>query len=107
MSDGYDLDVDAGSFTLTFIASQSLDAAVLTREHVVRMRIDGDHTQRVDPIARTPEGFLDEWLAGTWTDISHWSDASLEDMHDQMAPTIAAGDKEDAFSKTLGSTVRS
>jgi hypothetical protein len=106
LSDGYELSIDRGSFTLNFIAGQTLDVGILTREHVIRVRIDGDRAQRIEPIATTPQGFVDEWLRAPWGEISRWSDPALESLHDEIATALSWEErKKDHFSSSLAPTV--
>lgn len=72
----FSLAVDRDAFELRFQAAQSLDPAILTRDHVVRYAVGAHDAQRVAPFAFRPEDFLDEWIHMPWRDASAWVDAA-------------------------------
>jgi hypothetical protein len=79
----FKLEADAGSFALSFTASQGLDAGKFSRTHMVKYRIDLDRAVRIPPLAETPEDFLDEWLGLDWEEAARWVTGSqdLQSVH--------------------------
>ena len=62
------------------------------RTVVLKHRIDGERTVRVDPVALNPQDFVDEWVHQSWAEMQNWtardSRARLEKWHKK-----AGGDK--------------
>jgi hypothetical protein len=66
----------SNGFSLKFRGEYSLDGGILTRDHILSYRVDGNQVARVDPPALTAEDFLDEWVSMPWHDAARWSDPS-------------------------------
>ena len=64
--------IKPSGFTIGFIGEQELNIAGATRKHVVAYKVDGDQVTRIAPLAKEPEGFLDEWFNLPWSDASKW-----------------------------------
>jgi hypothetical protein len=45
---------------------------------IARYKIIGDETKRMQPLALTPEDFLDEWVQLDWNEAAHSSSQSSE-----------------------------
>jgi hypothetical protein len=69
-------------------AAASLDG--LAREVVLHYRIQGDTVRRIDPVALSPRGFVEEWIATGWREAANWSEGAnrprLRDWHQQKHP---------------------
>lgn len=70
--DIFDLSVRKDGFQIKQAGSQSLDASLLTRDHVENYSVSGDRVRRIAPFALRPEDFLDEWLDMRWEDAKVW-----------------------------------
>jgi hypothetical protein len=90
----YRLTVNPRGFEIRNVASQGLDASILTRVHVQKYEMSGNQVKRIPPLALAPEDFLDEWLdmkwenAGTW--VSSTDAAKLQYWHGRLS----RGDRE-------------
>jgi hypothetical protein len=55
------------------------------RRVILKYKIDGDRTVRVDPVALNPQDFVDEWVHQPWAEMQNWtakdSRARLEKWH--------------------------
>ncbi len=71
-----DITILSDGFKIGFDSYQGLDAGVLIRKHIAAYRIDGDNVRRVPPLAKEPEGFLDEWFGLPWTEAVQWIEPS-------------------------------
>lgn len=76
----YRLTADAGRVSLAFNGRQGLDVDVLVREHIWLYAVEGRTASRMMPLARQPEGFVDEWLALPWEEAVRWSDRSRPEL---------------------------
>jgi hypothetical protein len=54
------------------VASQGLDASILTRVHVQKYEVGGNRVTRVPPLALAPEDFLDERVDMKWENAATW-----------------------------------
>ena len=70
--DVFDLSVRKDGFQTKHAGSQSLDAGLLTRDHVENYSLSGNRVRRIPPFAFRPEDFLDEWLDMPWEDAKVW-----------------------------------
>lgn len=43
-----------------------------------RYQVTTDETTRMQPLALTPEDFLDEWVQSEWSIAAHWSSQSMD-----------------------------
>jgi hypothetical protein len=68
----YRLTVNPHGFEIRNVASQGLDASILTRVHVQKYEVSGNRVTRVPPLALAPEDFLDEWVEMKWENASTW-----------------------------------
>lgn len=71
--DIFQLSVRKDGFQIKHAGSQSLDAGLLTRDHVENYSVSGDRVRRIAPFAFRPEDFLDEWLDMAWEDAKVWA----------------------------------
>jgi hypothetical protein len=69
----YDLTVEADRFRLTFRGNQSLDAGILIRDYVRAFRVTGTKAERIGPLAKEPQGFIDEWIGQPWEIAKRWT----------------------------------
>jgi hypothetical protein len=69
----YRLTVNPQGFEIHNVASQGLDASILTREHVHKYEVSGNRVTRIPPLALAPEDFLDEWVDMKWENASTWA----------------------------------
>ena len=76
----YRLTADAGRVALAFNARQGLDVDILVREHIWMYAVGERTASRRVPLARQPEGFVDEWLALPWDEAVRWSDPSRPEL---------------------------
>jgi hypothetical protein len=85
----YRIKIQPHGFEISNVASNSLDAAMLTRVHIQRYRVTNDAVERIPPLAVTPEDFLDEWLNLNWAEASQWvrgaNPSSVESWHTRLA----------------------
>ncbi|HEV7890425.1 MAG TPA: hypothetical protein VGP08_07290 [Pyrinomonadaceae bacterium] len=88
--EGFRLTADANTFTLRFDSSQSLDPGRLIRPHVLKFKVEGEHAERVAPVALAPEDFADEWAQMKWDEAARWSEPSrlseLKKWHETVNP---------------------
>ena len=70
----------------------SIDAGLLIRKHIVHYLADGDKAKRVEPIALTPTGFVEEWLTRPWTEIAPWSEPQLAEWHQKLHKDYVSGE---------------
>ena len=68
----YRLTVNPQGFEIRNVASQGLDASILTRVHVQKYEVGGNRVTRVPPLALAPEDFLDEWVDMKWENAAPW-----------------------------------
>lgn len=84
----YELTVEADRFRVTFPGSQSLDTGILVRDYVRAYRVTGTRTERIGPLAKEPQGFIDEWIGQPWEVAERWADPShrsqLRAWHDRL-----------------------
>jgi hypothetical protein len=88
--DSYAGRLEPGRMVIQYL-SYSKDLGVLVRPHVLRYVIDGDSVRRVEPIALTPQDFVDEWLTSKWAAVSPFSDSKLESIHAELADDESSG----------------
>jgi len=69
----YDLTVEADRFRVTFKGSQRLDLDILVRDYIRAFRVNGTRTERIGPLAKEPQGFIDEWIAQPWEIARRWT----------------------------------
>lgn len=87
------LRADAPINLLIEFAGRSIDSGRLVREVVRNYSIQGDHIQRIDPVALSPGDFADEWLIQPWTESAAWSSAAgLEKWHQKLHADWVGGD---------------
>lgn len=69
----------------------SVDPAVHHRPEIRRYRLCGDRPERIDPIALSPAGFVEQWLALPWTEASRWTNprSPLAELHRQSRSLTA------------------
>jgi len=65
------LQAEADWFSLTRGIVRKLDGE--PGVSIARYKISGDQVMRIQPLALTPENFLDEWTQLDWEEASHWS----------------------------------
>jgi len=66
-------------FTIEFEGDNwlgSTNPGHLTRNHVKSYQLVGDKIQKIQPFAREPENFLDEWFNLSWDEASKWVQGS-------------------------------
>jgi hypothetical protein len=84
----YELTVEADRFRLTFRGSQSLDTGILIRDYVRAFRVTGTRTERIGPLAKEPQGFIDEWIGQPWEIAKRWAihpeRPALKAWHDRL-----------------------
>jgi hypothetical protein len=68
----YRLTVNPHGFEIRNVASQGLDASILTRVHIQKYDVSGNRVTRIPPLALAPEDFLDEWVGMKWETASTW-----------------------------------
>lgn len=80
----YRLVVESDWFSITKLAQRKLDGVIGVA--VLRYQINGDHAQRVHPLALTAETFLDQWIQLPWEEAKRWTkpDSSLEALHSEL-----------------------
>jgi len=66
------ISVEPSGFKIELWAYQGLDVGVMVRQNVLAYRVDGQNVMRVAPLAREPEGFLDEWFNLPWSEAQKW-----------------------------------
>lgn len=68
------------------------EQGLTNRTVIVKHKIDGDRTIRLDPVALNPQDFVDEWVHQPWAEMQNWTAkdlrARLEKWHKE-----AGGDK--------------
>jgi hypothetical protein len=69
----YNLTVEADRFRLTFPGSQNLDTSILVRDYIRAYRVTGTRAERIGPLAKEPQGFIDEWIAQPWEIAKRWT----------------------------------
>jgi len=69
----YDLTVKEDRFRVTYKAEQSLDTDILVRDHVLAYRVIGTKAERIGPLAKDPQGFIDEWIGQPWEIARRWT----------------------------------
>jgi hypothetical protein len=69
----YDLAVEADRFRVTFKGSQRLDTGILVRDYVRAFRVTGTKAERIGPLAKEPQGFIDEWIEQPWEIAKRWT----------------------------------
>jgi hypothetical protein len=62
------------------LKDRSIDTRVRNRTHLLHYRVTPVAIERIDPIALTPEDFVDEWLTRPWSEMTRWSSASDRDI---------------------------
>jgi hypothetical protein len=76
-----------GGFQLR-LETGMIDMDLMTRIGIYRYRINGNHLQRVQPIANNGRDFVDEWLQSPWREAIMWSLPSgtnaLKTLHDRI-----------------------
>ncbi len=72
----YRLRVNPRGFEIRSVGSQGLDDSILTRVHVQKYEVNGNHVTRIPPLALAPEDFLDEWIEMKWESASTWVSSS-------------------------------
>lgn len=84
----YRLTVEADRFRVTFKGSQSLDLDILVRDYVRAYRVTGTKAERIGPLAKEPQGFIDEWIAQPWEIARRWTlhpdRPSMKAWHDRL-----------------------
>lgn len=89
-------------FTIEFEDSDWLGR--FTRNHVKSYQLVGDKIQKIQPFAREPENFLDEWFNLSWDEASKWVQGSalksLRSLH-----TIIRNDRSGADRRISESSV--
>jgi hypothetical protein len=69
----YTLTVEADRFRVTFPGNQSLDVDILVRDYVRAFRVTGTKAERIGPLAKEPQGFIDEWIGQPWEIAKRWT----------------------------------
>jgi hypothetical protein len=84
----YRLTINPHGFEIWNVASQGLDASILTREHVQKYEVSGNRVTRIPPLALAPEDFLDEWVDMKWEAAATWASsadvAKLQYWHERL-----------------------
>jgi hypothetical protein len=74
-------------------SSDSIDSSgVFVRKYVLHYKLDGDTVRRIEPIALTPQDFVEEWLTRTWNEIAEWSEPQLAEWHKKLHKDQVHGD---------------
>jgi hypothetical protein len=61
------------------LRDRSIDTRIRNRTHVLHYSVTPSSVERIDPIALTPQDFVDEWLTRPWAEISRWSSVTEHD----------------------------
>ena len=70
------LEVEDDWFAVTKGKERKLDGA--PGISIDRYQVISDETTRMQPLALTPEDFLDEWVQSEWSIAAHWSSQSMD-----------------------------
>jgi hypothetical protein len=70
----------------------SVDAGILVRKYVLHYTVDADSVRRIDPIALSPQDFVEEWLARPWDEISAWTEPRLTEWHSKLHKDHVGGE---------------
>lgn len=95
----YRLTVRQKGFEIRNVASQSLDAGLLTRVHINKYEVEGDNVKRIVPLALVPEDFLDEWVGMKWEDASRWISGSRGDELHEWHERLGRPGRDDFFTE--------
>lgn len=81
---------------LVEFAISSIDAGVHNRRAVRHYRIGANRVKRIDPLALSPHGFVDEWLTHDWKETALWSESanrgSMRDWHMKLHKDFVSGE---------------
>jgi hypothetical protein len=77
---------------LVEFAGSSIDADILIRKHVLHYEVDRDKVRRIEPIALSPQDFVDEWLTRPWSEMAAWSDPQLASWHKKLHKDFVSGE---------------
>jgi hypothetical protein len=69
----YELTVEQDRFRVSFQGSQRLDAGILVRDYIRAFRVTGTKAERIGPLAKEPQGFIDEWIEQPWEIAMRWT----------------------------------
>jgi hypothetical protein len=75
---------------------QSIDSGVHNREEIRHYKVEGDHAERIDPLALSPRDFVDEWLTNEWREAAFWSESehrpSMRDRYNKFHKDLMFGE---------------
>lgn len=79
------VDVQSDWFAITERNLRKLDAEPGVA--IVRYQVSANRTQRIPPLALTPENFLDQWVQLSWDEARRWTKpgSSLERLHSKLS----------------------
>ena len=85
------VDQTTARFELTV---ESLDPELGTRVAIQTYRLTAKEGARVQPVARSPRSFVEEWLTSPWPEAAAWSDGDrlLKGIHDGLFGEAPSGE---------------
>ena len=102
------LSVEADRFRVSFQGYQNLDVRILTRDYVRAFRVTGTKAERIGPLAKEPQGFIDEWIAQPWEIAKRWTihpeRPALKAWHERLRKRLEKFYTEIDQAKTCGPT---
>lgn len=107
LRDSTDLRIAQAKNTLTLEFSGWSWTASLSRTHILTYSIDGDRVRRIQPVAPSAEGFVEECFHSPWQQAQEWSardgKPGLREWHERLAqgsrldPAGSRGDLAEVF----------
>jgi len=84
-------DVGLDEATVEF-ATPSIDLDVHDREAIFRFKVSGDRAERIDPVALSPQDFVEEWLRRPWSESVNWTEPKHRDALAERYRAMHEGD---------------